>query len=579
MRSVDRDKGRTLRHDAAAIGQGVRRQRCAIYTRVSTEHGLDMEFNSLDAQREACEAYITSQKHEGWQCLAGQYNDGGFSGGSLDRPDLQRLMTDIKANRLDIIVVYKVDRLTRSLADFAKLVELFDTHGVSFVSVTQSFNTTTSMGRLTLNVLLSFAQFEREVTGERIRDKISASKKKGIRMGGPTPLGYGLKDKKLVIDEVEAKTVRQIFAGYLEHGSLTALMRHLDCEGIVTKRTVRKDGSTRGGVRFGKGALAYVLRNRVYRGEISHRGQHFPAEHEPIVAQDMFDAVQEALARSGETKIKRRLNAKDAFLLADRIVDDRGNRMTPTVARKNGAHYRHYVSSALAQGRHQEAGSIARVSALEVEAIVAKALSEEMAGSPRRETGDADPSSRDGQDQASLNMRERFSAIDRVIVSKNKLEVRFSTTEGEVQDAALTIPWTPTTQRRLSATFVPDQQRVPRPISSETRARLLIAIAKARHWQDDLVTGRAADTKAIAEREGCSERSVRHNLNLAFLSPTLVKSALDGTLPKGAGLTTLVDAPMDWAEQASGAQPVSEVPDLISSDLGVHLTKAVQIRR
>lgn len=205
--------------------------RCAIYTRVSTEHGLDMEFNSLDAQREACEAYIKSQKHEGWHCLPDTYDDGGFSGGSLDRPDLKRLMGDIKAGRLDIVVVYKVDRLTRSLADFAKLVELFDIHKVSFVSVTQAFNTTSSMGRLTLNVLLSFAQFEREVTGERIRDKIAASKKKGIRMGGPVPLGYTLKDKKLIIDEAEAATVRHIFEGYLAHGTLSALMRHFDERG------------------------------------------------------------------------------------------------------------------------------------------------------------------------------------------------------------------------------------------------------------------------------------------------------------------------------------------------------------
>ena len=199
-----------------------------------------MEFNSLDAQREACEAYITSQKHEGWHCLNIQYNDGGFSGGSLKRPDLKRMMSDISTGKLDIVVVYKVDRLTRSLADFAKLVELFDAHGVSFVSVTQSFNTTSSMGRLTLNVLLSFAQFEREVTGERIRDKISASKKKGIRMGGPVPLGYRLHEKKLVIDETEASTVRHIFESYLRHGTLTAVMRHLDSAGIVTKRTSRK---------------------------------------------------------------------------------------------------------------------------------------------------------------------------------------------------------------------------------------------------------------------------------------------------------------------------------------------------
>ena len=241
--------------------------RCAVYTRKSTEHNLDLEFNSLDAQREACEAYIKSQAHEGWRLLADHYNDGGASGASLERPALQTLLSDIRAGRIDIVVVYKVDRLTRSLADFAKLVELFDQHAVSFVSITQSFNTTSSMGRLTLNVLLSFAQFEREVIGERVRDKIAASKRKGIWVGGPVPLGYRVADKKVVVVPEEAATVRILFTRYLELGSIGALIKDLDRRGVRTKTSRLVDGRVRGGIRFGTGALAHLLKNRFYIGE------------------------------------------------------------------------------------------------------------------------------------------------------------------------------------------------------------------------------------------------------------------------------------------------------------------------
>ena len=246
--------------------------RCAVYTRKSTEHNLDLEFNSLHAQREACEAYIKSQMHEGWQLIPDRYDDGGISGASLDRPDLQRLLGDIQAGRVDNVVVYKVDRLTRSLTDFAKLVELFDKHGVSFVSVTQAFNTTTSMGRLTLNVLLSFAQFEREVIGERVRDKIAASKRKGLFMGGNIPLGYINRDKKLVIVPEEAERVRWIFQRYLELGSMGLLLEEMNRLGIRTKVQTLSNGKKRGGVPYGKGALAYLLKNRCYVGEILHRG-------------------------------------------------------------------------------------------------------------------------------------------------------------------------------------------------------------------------------------------------------------------------------------------------------------------
>ena len=276
--------------------------RCAIYTRKSTDHNLDLEFNSLDAQREACEAYIKSQAHEGWRLIPDRYDDGAFSGASLDRPALQELLGEVKAGKIDIIVVYKVDRLTRSLADFAKLVELFDQHSVSFVSVTQSFNTTSSMGRLTLNVLLSFAQFEREVIGERVRDKIAASKAKGIWVGGSVPLGYASINKKLVMLPEEAETVRLIFRRYLELGSIRYLVEYLDREGIRTRRQTLSTGKLRGGIRFGVGSLIQLLRNRFYVGEVAYKGAVHPGEQEPILDRELFDAVQAKLASGATTR-------------------------------------------------------------------------------------------------------------------------------------------------------------------------------------------------------------------------------------------------------------------------------------
>src|SRR6201989_1551135 len=265
-----------------------KRVRCAVYTRVSTEYGLDQEFNSLDAQHEASEAYIRSQAHDGWTLVQARYDDGGYSGGSTERPALQRLLADIRDRRIDVVVVYKVDRLTRSLADFAKLVELFDAHGVSFVSVTQQFNTTTSMGRLTLNILLSFAQFEREVTSERIRDKIAASKRKGLWVGGMVPLGYDAKDRKIWVNETEAERVRVVFRRYLELGSLDLLLADLRRQGIVTKLRTLKTGKTVGGIPFGRGGLAYLLRNRFYLGEVAFKNEILPGEQPAILDRELF---------------------------------------------------------------------------------------------------------------------------------------------------------------------------------------------------------------------------------------------------------------------------------------------------
>jgi len=319
--------------------------RCAIYTRVSTDSGLDQEFNSLDNQREAAEAFVKSQAHEGWRLIPIHYDDGGFSGGSMERPALQQLLADIRARLVDVVVVYKVDRLTRSLADFAKLVELFDAHTVSFVSVTQAFNTTTSMGRLTLNVLLSFAQFEREVTGERIRDKIAASKRKWLWMGGQVPLGYRADARKLVVDPSEAETVRLIFERYLELGSLPALQGDLRERGVLTRRRVRRTGEVIGGIPFTTGPLSWLLRNRIYLGEVHFKGKSYPGDHQGIVPPDTFDAVQRLMSQNNPARGVRR--TKSASILAGRIFDDRGNLMSPSHARKNGVRYRYYVSCAL----------------------------------------------------------------------------------------------------------------------------------------------------------------------------------------------------------------------------------------
>src|SRR3974390_3240565 len=346
--------------------------RCAIFPRVSTDAGLDQEFNSLDAQYDASQAYIRSQAHAGWILMRSRYDDGGFSGGATDRPALQQLLADVKARRINVIVVYKVDRLTRSLADFAKLVELFDAHGVSFVSVTQQFNTTTSMGRLTLNVLLSFAQFEREVTSERIRDKIAASKRKGLWVGGVVPLGYQAKDRKITVVEEEAETVRHIFQRYLELGSLNLLMTDLRNTGIKTKVRPLANGLTIGGIPFTRGPLAALLRNRFYVGEVKYRGEIFAGEQPAILDRKLFEAIQSKLDQQRINHNKAR--HQSGALLIGRIFDERGNRMTPTYAVKKGVRYCYYISTPLVQGQPQKAAQINRVPAAHIEKLIISAV-------------------------------------------------------------------------------------------------------------------------------------------------------------------------------------------------------------
>ena len=323
--------------------------RCAVYTRKSSEEGLDQSFNSLHAQREACEAYILSQRHEGWSVIPTPYDDGGFSGGTMERPALKALLAEIDAGQVDVVVVYKIDRLTRSLFDFAKIVETLDAHTVSFVSVTQSFNTTTSMGRLTLNVLLSFAQFEREVTGERIRDKFAASKKRGMWMGGNIPLGYDFKDRKLVVNKKEAETVTTIFRLYVDLGSVRKVKAEIDRLKLRTKLHTPESGVTRGGLPFRIGHIYTILRNHVYRGQIKHRGEVHAGEHEPVIDQVLWDKAQAQLASNVAVRRSGK-SSKDPSLLAGLLYDGEGNRMTPSHAAKNGKRYRDYISSHLIAG-------------------------------------------------------------------------------------------------------------------------------------------------------------------------------------------------------------------------------------
>ena len=502
--------------------------RCAIYTRVSTEHGLEQEFNSLDNQREAAEAYIKSQAHEGWQCLSTRYDDGGFSGGSMERPALQNLLLAIQARRIDVVVVYKVDRLTRSLTDFAKLVELFDAHAVSFVSVTQAFNTTTSMGRLTLNVLLSFAQFEREVTGERIRDKIGASKKKGIWMGGVVPLGYRVENRALHIVEEHAALVRKLFADYLQRGAVSALSKQLHQNDILVPERIDGAGRRCGGKPFSRGHLYKILSNPIYVGRLSHKGHVHDGQHPAIVDQTTWDGVQARLASNLQGHRRARLASE--HLLIGRIRDDRGHAMTPTHAQKGSRRYRYYVSQAVLQGRAR--GAISRVPAHEIEVLVLEAL---------RGRGRADGDLTD-RDLVANYLRQ-------VTIHKDRIEI----TLDEESEGAIEILWTPSSGRRrceiLGADDVEQQQRA---MKCEDRSRILNAIATGQSWLGELTGGRVASIEAIAMREDCSDRSVQRALSLAFLSPRIIEAIIHGKLPRGIGIASLASLPACFAKQHAG---------------------------
>jgi DNA invertase Pin-like site-specific DNA recombinase len=507
--------------------------RCAVYTRKSTEHNLDLAFNSLDAQREACEAYVKSQTHEGWRLIPDRFDDGGLSGASLQRPALQCLLDEVLAYKIDIVVVYKVDRLTRSLADFAKLVELFDEHGVSFVSVTQSFNTSTSMGRLTLNVLLSFAQFEREVIGERVRDKIAASKKKGIWVGGPVPLGYRSKDKKLAVVPEEAELVVKIFREYLRLGSVRDLAAALNAEGLRPKPRPLANGSTVAAEHYRVGPLAYLLKNRFYIGEVVYRGEVNLGEQPAIIDRDLFEAVQSKLAEGAVARKLRR--SQSPSILTGLLIDDRGHAMTPSHANKKGVRYRYYVSQALLQGRQQEAGSLARVSAPNIEAAVLGAL---------RRGFDARTEEESDEDLIRRCVKQIAIGKDRLVI--DLIEEAFEKLDPN-GPSRMELPFRSNGPATKGVAHEPSPEAF---LDERERDTLLRAIAKARGWVEAVASGQTPSFEAIASREKIAVRHVRRLAPLAFLAPRVIAAIADGVAPSGLTVSALTTAlPHSWSAQ------------------------------
>jgi DNA invertase Pin-like site-specific DNA recombinase len=512
--------------------------RCAIYTRVSTDTGLDQEFNSLDAQHDAASAYIRSQAHAHWTLVRTRYDDGGFSGGSTDRPALQRLLEDVRTGKVQIIVVYKVDRLTRSLADFAKLVELFDAHGVSFVSVTQQFNTTTSMGRLTLNVLLSFAQFEREVTAERIRDKIAASKRKGLWVGGMVPLGYELKEGKLLIVEHEADLVRSIFQRYLELGSVNRLVIELRKRNATSKLRKLANGTTRGGVPFTQGPLFYMLRNRFYLGEVVYKGEIHPGPQPPLMDRALFDAVQQRLTEQRAHNVTTR--NKSGALLRGILFDEAGHRMVPSHATKQGVRYRYYVSEAYLRGHTKApAGLTVRVPAAEIETAVTTAL----------KNYSTDASSLTDH-VARVEVRKDALAVWLRPASPDQTEADASQEVSSAQIIPILIPWTKPPSKRFKEILVPHaaERHQVRPIKQQRRAAIIQSISRGRTWLDEIVSG-SASVEDIAARQKCSVRHVNMTVSMAFVAPGLIRAAIEGRLPRGVGVANLREPPAEWSLQ------------------------------
>jgi site-specific DNA recombinase len=473
--------------------------RCAIYTRKSTEHGLDQEFNSLDAQREACEAYIKSQASQGWKALSQEYDDPAYSGGNLERPALKRLLRDIESGRIDVIVVYKIDRLTRSLADFAKLVEAFDAKSISFVAVTQQFNTTTSMGRLTLNVLLSFAQFERELASERVRDKVAASRKKGKWTGGTVPLGYDANDKKLVINKAEAETVRTIFRLYLELESFGKLVAELDRRKIVTKRRDTKVAKYNGGIPFTYGPLAYFLKNRIYVGEMHHAGKWFKGEHQAILDRPAFERAQNLLKSN---RITRRIkHSESGALLRGKLFDDKGNAMSPSFSSKKGVRYRFYVSTAL-RGRADRAGSVRRVPAHEIEGIIEDTVRQKL-------------------EEQNTSTEAVWDRIERAVVGAKSIRVSLSSMNIDITPAdTIDIPWTAKKPNRPDTSTLPPER--------EPDQKLLQAIVRAHAWLSDLANDCFASVEKLASKADIHPKVMREALKMAFLAPDIVTSIFAG---------------------------------------------------
>jgi DNA invertase Pin-like site-specific DNA recombinase len=531
--------------------------RCAIYTRKSSEEGLDQDYNSLHAQRDACAAYVMSQAGEGWTLLPEMYDDGGFSGGNMDRPGLKRLIDDVEAGRIDVVVVYKVDRLTRALTDFSRIVDVLDRAGSSFVSVTQAFNTTTSMGRLTLNVLLSFAQFEREVTGERIRDKIAASKKLGMWMGGGLPLGYDAAGRTLTINEDEAKTVRWVFERYLELGSTHKVVDELAKAGVVSKRTTSKAGVVRGGIPIQRGPLFHMLKNRTYIGEIPHKDTSYPGQHPAIVERELFDAVQALLSendRKARVPGERRKSHKGAPLTG-LIFDSAGNRMSPTTARqKNKPAYRYYASTAVQLGDPTKAGAVPRVSAPLVEDLIVDRMRELKLPAASGPVPDWD------------GVRDLIHRIE-VVADGINIELDPPALERATRDlpAAHRPAIDRLEQHGGRPALIIKARLVLRggsmiamgPNGQPAMKRTMIdpalssALIRAEAWKRKIVGGEVESLTVIARAEGVTPEYARRMIRPAYLAPDLKASILDGRQPSGLTLEaiTKTEMPLDWNEQ------------------------------
>lgn len=510
--------------------------RCAIYTRKSSEEGLDQDFNSLHAQREACEAYIRSQKGEGWTVVRTAYDDGGFSGGSMKRPALAALLADVDAGLVDVVVVYKVDRLTRSLTDFSRIVEAFDTKGVSFVSITQAFNTTNSMGRLTLNVLLSFAQFEREVTGERIRDKVAASKAKGMWMGGHPSLGYDVIDKKLVVNTAEAERVRAIFNRYLELGAVHALQVELDEQRAVSKRWVSKTGVEQGGAPFSRGSLFHLLKNPLYVGKVRHKGQVHDGQHQAIIDQEVFEAVQAKLEQNGVERRSRPLRSVDAWLKG-KIFDAQGRPMSPSFGYgKGGKPFRYYISAAAPAGE-QASAEVLRVSAPQIEALVADRLQRRGLEAPK-----------------TLDLRVELHSTAIHILLAAKLAGPTASGDEAVHrevggKSRIVVAVRPVFRGGRTWLVGPGGAS---PFSTAARDPALIkALRRGHEFARKHGIAPGATVAQLRTATVPADSYHRHLVRLAFLAPDLQAAILDGNLPPAVTLQRLLGKPLpvSWAKQ------------------------------
>ena len=548
--------------------------RCAIYTRKSSDDGLDQDFNSLDAQHEACAAFIASQRHEGWKMMPARYDDGGISGGTLERPALRHLLADIDAGRIDMVVVYKIDRLTRSLADFAKLVERLEAAKCSFVSVTQAFNTSSSMGRLTLNVLLSFAQFEREVTAERIRDKIAASKKKGLWMGGLAPLGYDPHPdrtrRELVVNHGEAKTVRRLFELYLEHGCLNATAHAAEEAGLRSKRRVFANGRTQGGTVFSRGQIHRFLTNPIYRGLIRHKDRTWPGTHPAIIDEALWAKVQERLQsasarrRGTRTTASASQDSSPTAPLLGKFRDETGDLLTPTHTQRHGRRLRYYVSNRLISGGRDPAGW--RLPAPAFEQAVATAIADHLDVRAKGHrvlrqvgTANADTSSRLVKAFAGTIRDRGASAIAPIIasgaISAEKLRISLDRdalnqvldfSDEELDPAMLEFSTEFNCRRRGAETKIIAGERHPVPDTT-----LIRALRNAHRWADMLKAG--VPLKRIAQREKMSESYVARIIPLSTLSPRIQEAVIRGTQPVELSLETLVRTrlPLQWSDQES----------------------------